>query len=110
MNNKDIIKRWYQYNRKANLKGFDCCTKKELIFFFNNTKKECHYCKIPENFKLHYRFKILQIDRKDNLKGYELENIVFACYRCNTIKSEFLSYNEMLEIGIKYIMPKWSKK
>lgn len=49
----------------------------------------------------------LEIDRKDSRVGYTLDNMVWACHRCNLVKSEFLDYNEMKEIGINYIQPKW---
>ena len=39
------------------------------------------------------------LDRKDNNVGYVLDNVVPCCTRCNTIKSDYWSYEEMLEIG-----------
>lgn len=36
------------------------------------------------------------LDRKDNLKGYLLENIVLCCKNCNSIKGSILTYEEML--------------
>ena len=35
------------------------------------------------------------IDRKDNLLGYIPENSVPCCYRCNTMKGSYLTYDEM---------------
>lgn len=42
---------------------------------------------------------ILSIDRVDNDKGYSLSNIVVCCNRCNTIKGNWFSYDEMIELG-----------
>lgn len=39
------------------------------------------------------------LDRKDNDIGYTLDNVVPCCTRCNTIKSDYWSYEEMVEIG-----------
>lgn len=52
----------------------------------------------------------LTVDCKDNYDGYELDNMVLACLRCNYIKSDFLSFEEMKEIAKKYVRPKWGKQ
>ena len=49
----------------------------------------------------------LTIDRLDNSRGYELNNIVLACLRCNSIKTDFFTTEEMKGIAIKYVKPKW---
>lgn len=41
----------------------------------------------------------LTIDRKDNRRGYEKGNLALACYRCNSLKGDFLSYGDMLKVG-----------
>ena len=53
----------------------------------------CHYCggSLP-NFGY-------ALDRKDNGQGYTRENVVPCCEICNTVKSNRLSYLEMLELG-----------
>jgi hypothetical protein len=40
------------------------------------------------------------LDRMNNYKGYIYNNIVPCCARCNRIKSDCFSYEEMLLIGI----------
>lgn len=63
----------------------------------------CHYCeRALEKIKLdkHYhRTNRLTIDRKDNNKGYTLNNIILACDICNKVKSNIFTYKEMLQIG-----------
>lgn len=51
----------------------------------------------------------LTIDRKNNNGNYCIDNIVLACYRCNTIKGDFFTEQEMLKIGkiIKERGRKW---
>jgi 5-methylcytosine-specific restriction endonuclease McrA len=65
----------------------------------------CYYCKrtlsevkqdIKENIIFTNR---LSIDRKDSFKGYSLDNIVLACYRCNTIKGRYFTEREMLKLA-----------
>lgn len=40
-----------------------------------------------------------QLDRKDNSIGYLMSNVVPACKRCNTVKSMYLTYDEMLKVA-----------
>lgn len=39
------------------------------------------------------------LDRKDNKKGYTLDNVVPCCKRCNRIKSDLFTYEEMLKLS-----------
>ncbi len=39
------------------------------------------------------------LDRKDNLKGYEPGNCVPSCYACNSTKDKHVHYTEMLVLG-----------
>jgi hypothetical protein len=77
-------------------------SEKDFIQWYNNQNKKCCYCNRPEKEvindanKKSYR---LSIDRKDNNKGYVLDNIVLCCYRCNMIKSAEFTSEQMLKIG-----------
>ena len=42
---------------------------------------------------------ILEVDRKDNTKGYEIDNCVLACAVCNMAKSDKFTYNEFRRVG-----------
>lgn len=48
----------------------------------------------------------LSIDRKYNELGYTIDNLCLACNRCNTVKGNTFTYDEMVEIGHNYIKPK----
>lgn len=50
----------------------------------------CVYCN---------EYEIPQLDRKDNQKGYTTDNVVPACKRCNTVKSMYLTYDEMMIVA-----------
>ena len=83
-------------------------TKDEFVEWYTNTPKICVYCDLTEEdlpkvidsfIEFTYR---LSIDSKDNDTGYVKGNLLLACNRCNTVKSNFLTFNEMREIGQKY--------
>jgi 5-methylcytosine-specific restriction endonuclease McrA len=78
-------------------------TKEEFIKWYNSQEQKCCYCKrswlqIKESNDIYQRDR-LAIDRKDNNKGYILGNIILACNRCNSIKSDYFTEKEMLKIG-----------
>ena len=53
-------------------------------------KSDCHYCGIePSNtyMKSYYNATYNGIDRVDNTKGYEMDNIVSCCKMCNIAKN-----------------------
>jgi len=89
-------------------------TRDEFVKWYGKQKRECHYCEIPEKiliqlpeFQRGKSFQRLEIDKMDNSKSYQLNNITLACPMCNVIKNKLLSAKEMEEIGQKYIKPKW---
>ena len=93
-------------------------TRGEFVKWWNSHPKICAYCGITQeefaNFQEHYKMKIrrMTIDRKDNNGQYTLNNIVMACHRCNSIKSDWFTYDEMKEIAEKYMKPRietWRK-
>ena len=97
------------YNRKHHKFNI---TKKEFIEWYEKQPKLCAYCDIPEE-KLSLlkdstnKSKKLNIDRIDNDKGYEIGNMVLSCTRCNYIKSDFFTFDEMREIGQKHVKSHW---
>ena len=89
---------------RAKKRNLECMTKEEFIDWYNNQKRECHYCKRSEEEACKQtvngrKFGRLSIDRKDNTRGYILNNIVLACFRCNGIKSAYYTEQEMLQFG-----------
>lgn len=89
-------------------------TFEEFEKWYNETEKKCYYCGIKledieknRNGMPGANKAKLTLDRKENT-GYHKNNIVFACSRCNLIKSNFFSSDEMKEIGEKYVKPKWN--
>lgn len=91
-------------------------TKEAFIGWYNSQPKKCVYCSISEKLWNKYYSKErrnitrLTIDRIDNSMGYNIENIALSCWDCNRVKNNILTYEEMKEVGDKYIKPKWQKK
>ena len=88
---------------------------KDFQAWYDSQEKRCVYCNIEVqdlriNQSPNNRFR-LTIDRKDNKRNYDLENLVLACGLCNRIKSNIFTYLEMKEIGDKYLKGKqtWKK-
>jgi len=105
--NNPIKIRWYTLLNRAKV----FFTFKEFYNWYIKQPKKCIYCGIEENKLKLKKYKLfavntksLTIDRKNNNKGYILNNIALACGRCNLIKSNFFSFKEMLNIGRKYVV------
>ncbi len=60
-------------------------------YFENNIlSKSCAYCGSTEN---------VGCDRIDNAKGHTTDNVIPACYVCNTVRSNHFTVNEMKDVG-----------
>lgn len=91
-----IFQHYVTYRGKVSTLTFD-----EFIEFTKTTN--CHYCSAPVTWIQHSSnkadSKAFHLDRKDNHRGYSVENCVVCCYRCNVVKSSQFSYEEMLKLG-----------
>jgi len=71
--------------------------------WYKNQPQICYYCKRTleeiKRDKHHKKTDRLTIDRKNNDRGYYINNIVLACWICNNVKSRIFSESEMLKIG-----------
>ena len=101
---------------KANNRHLLLISKESFVDWYISEPKVCYYCGIPESYMTKYpRFFVgsvvrrLSIDRLDNEKPYQTGNIVLACRRCNGVKSDFFSPQEMRMIAQEYITPKWKE-
>jgi len=110
-----ISKRYSVMKQRAEKSNLPIASKEAILNWYEYSIKKCVYCDMPEEIwetfyrGYHNKFS-LTIDRKDNLGGYTIDNIVFACGMCNVIKTNVLSCEEMKEIGQKYIKPRWQQK
>ena len=98
-------------------------TEKDMLRnrLYERDGRECYYCGIKEEdfipiwgkfYGGENRGKKLEVDRKDNKKGYSLENCVLACSICNNAKSDKFTDKEFKEVGksIKQIWLSRDKK
>ena len=79
---------------------------------------KCYYCGIEEKdfFRIWGKFyggktrgQKLEVDRRDNEKGYTLENCVLACSICNNAKSDKFTDEEFKKVG-KSIKQIWRSR
>lgn len=81
-----------------------------FIEWYLSQERKCYYCEIKEELlpgwvpKFYFR---LTIDRLDTSRPYEIDNIALCCYRCNRLKGNFFSKEDMKQIAMRYIKPKW---
>jgi len=88
-------------------------TKDEFVEWYISQDRACIYCELHEE-DLHkhgdlYNDKIdrLTVDCSDNDVGYVNGNLVLSCGRCNSIKSDFLSFEEMMYVGRNMVAKRW---
>jgi hypothetical protein len=62
--------------------------------YFNLIHLPCFYCGMENDTKAG-----TGLDRKDNTKGYELDNVVGCCGACNIIRGDRFSIEEMKLLG-----------
>lgn len=100
--------------RNAIKRGLELLSQDEFLLWYVQEPKECCFCGIPEPIENNLftdifgrKTKRLSVDRKESSVGYIRGNLSLCCIRCNIIKSNFFSQEEMLSIGEKYIKPKW---
>lgn len=76
------------YKLNAKSRGFEFNI--DFDYAVSILKSDCHYCGIePSNtyMKSYYNATYNGIDRVDNTKGYEMDNIVSCCKMCNIAKN-----------------------
>jgi len=83
-----IISRWMGIVSRSKRRGYEYDVTAEDIRELVNSP--CVYCLSTER---------IEVDRKDNRLGYLKSNVAPACHRCNTIKNNVVSYEEMMFIA-----------
>jgi hypothetical protein len=92
-------------------KNLDIATKEDFIDWYNKQERKCVYCGISEGLLDEYmpngKIRRLSIDRMENGRGYEVDNMVLCCMTCNRVKGEIFSFKEMKRLAEEFITPKW---
>lgn len=95
---RKIRAKWSALNCRGNKKGFGCCDYEEFVEWYKSVKDVCHYCS-GEMKKINKKYgSIITIDRMDNKKGYFVDNMVKACYVCNSTKGQFFTHDQMIKM------------
>lgn len=81
------VSRWISIVSRAKKKQLDCDL--ELADVKYIIESNCIYCNSSER---------IEVDRMDSSLGYTKLNTVPACHRCNTIKNNVVTYDEMMTI------------
>ena len=106
------------FSRNARQRGIEVTISREVFMrWYEKQVQICEYCgltinqikALPDWYVRRSGAKRFSIDRKDNNKGYNEENIVLSCYMCNTIKNSFIGHAEMEKIGKIILKPKLQK-
>ena len=83
-------------------------TKSEWTQWYLEQKRTCEYCEILIGRVVNEQVPSgISIDRKNNNGPYSEENCCLACYECNRIKGNSLTYDEMMYVGQNFQKPKW---
>lgn len=91
-------------------------SKEDYLSWYNSQPRICGYCDLPEKElgKINDKFlkptKRLTVDCKDNSLGYVKGNLILSCRRCNSLKLDFFTYEEMRYIGQNMVKPRWEKQ
>lgn len=83
-----VLSRYTSIVSRSKKKGYECTVSYDLIAALINAP--CVYC--GSVFRI-------EVDRKYNNKGYTPDNVAPACHRCNTIKNNVVTYDEMMKIA-----------
>lgn len=82
-------------------------TEAEFISWARSQDRACYFCKISEpdlklagiKSSIGLNVAALGIDRLDNSRDYDIDNIALCCYACNKAKGNVFSSEEMIVIG-----------
>tara|TARA_R100000789_G_C3018819_1_gene153073 strand:+ start:1136 stop:1597 length:462 start_codon:yes stop_codon:yes gene_type:complete len=84
----------------------------DFLKWYLEQPRKCFYCGVGEskvlkkNMGWSRRNNRLSFDKVIPSLGYCKNNVVLSCYRCNLIKSDFFTKDEMQQIAKKFIIPK----
>lgn len=82
------MSRWVSIVSRSKKRGYECdITHDDIVKLID---LPCVYCGSSNR---------IEVDRMDNDLGYIKSNIAPACHRCNTIKNNVVSYDEMMFIA-----------
>lgn len=87
---------WNDYRANCRRKGISFELSPEELQ--DICSRPCLYCEADPSNNRHGQI-YSGIDRKDNSKGYTPKNCVPSCHRCNSVKGDKLTFDQMRAIG-----------
>ena len=103
-NKLESYKALYNFLCRMSVIGNKTCdlTFQEFLKFTSITK--CHYCNTPIQWTEHNLSGggSYQLDRKNNLLGYNKDNCVVCCLRCNYAKGSRYTYDEWYAMNVYF--------
>jgi len=101
---KDPYYKYYAMKSKMKKRGMSMMPKEDFEWFQYHAREFpfCYYCGIKLDFINNTGMDGATIDRIDPEIGYLEENCVVACRRCNIIKGNWFTAEEMLQIAEDY--------
>lgn len=91
-------------------------SRKDFVEWYESRERKCAYCSISEEdvVKLDDAYNSLNerltVDCVENDVGYVKGNMVLACRRCNNMKSDLLTFEQIRYIGQNFLKPLWEKQ
>ena len=82
--------------------GIDYMSHKEIKIWLKARPDKCYYCGKSLENGTRAKMNDLTMDRLNPQDGYISSNLVICCRRCNIIRGNWLTPDEMLEIAQKY--------
>ena len=86
---------------RSKKKRMGCLTFDDFVLWWKETPDLCIYCRGAMK-SIHKKGSIITIDRKINTVGYIKENMVKACYICNSTKNEYFTFEQMIRISSRF--------
>ena len=101
------IERYRQIVKRGKVRGVRLLISLEdFVSWMNAQSKTCHYCGCRLEEIGAGNMKGLTLERLDNERHYELDNIALACRRCNTMKGSWLTEAQMIDAAQRYFTTK----
>ena len=102
-------KRHFQFPYKRIFHKLQCCAKRKNIPCFLSYEEFVEFTKINTCFycgnrvfwiKHGKKASAYNLDRIKNSKGYQKDNLIVCCWRCNNLKSNSISHEDFIKIAI----------
>jgi hypothetical protein len=106
---KYVYKKLQQRKRATKGKIGPDFSLEEFDIWLNKQKLLCEYCGVDLTHWDKRKETTITLDRLDNSRGYNFDNIVLCCIACNRMRNDTFTYDEMIQIG-KTVREVWKKR